>query len=171
MLINPNLVKKKWISVSAVEELNSPRTALRNMSDFIYIKMRWWTVYMIDYWEFFLLILLPTDYHHPWLSFLLSVSPTGVQWCWFRLLMAPQTDTCHNGPLARYVKLWVTHAPGMPGTFSTPPQVGDPDMHHGNARAVMHAGIVNWRFPLKLVAGKTFPAFPAHAQPAIWRIW
>ena len=24
------------------------------------------------------------------------------------------------GPLARYVKLWVTHAPGMPGTFSPP---------------------------------------------------
>ena len=36
-------------------------------------------------------------------------------------------------------------------------------------RAVMHAGIANWRFPLKSVAGKTFPAFPAHAQPAIVR--
>ena len=24
----------------------------------------------------------------------------------------------YHGPLARYVKLWVTHAPGMPGTFS-----------------------------------------------------
>ena len=23
------------------------------------------------------------------------------------------------------------HAPGMPGTFSPPPQVRDPDMHHG----------------------------------------
>ena len=36
-----------------------------------------------------------------------------------------------HGPLARYVKLWVAHAPGMPGTFSPPPQVNDPDMHHG----------------------------------------
>ena len=36
-----------------------------------------------------------------------------------------------NGPLARYVKLRVAHAPGMPGTFSPPPRVSDPDMHHG----------------------------------------
>ena len=37
---------------------------------------------------------------------------------------------CH-GPLARYVKLWVAHAPGMSGTFSPPSRVSDPDMHHG----------------------------------------
>ena len=36
-----------------------------------------------------------------------------------------------NGPLARYVILRVAHAPGMPGTFSPPPRVSDPDMHHG----------------------------------------
>ena len=35
------------------------------------------------------------------------------------------------GPLTRYVKLWFSHAPGMPGTFSPPPWVSDPDMHHG----------------------------------------
>ena len=29
-------------------------------------------------------------------------------------------------------------------------------------------GIVNQRFPLKLVAGKTFPAFPAHAHPKFY---
>ena len=33
------------------------------------------------------------------------------------------------GPLARYVKLRVAHAPGMPGTFSPPPRVSNPDMH------------------------------------------
>ena len=33
--------------------------------------------------------------------------------------------------MARYVKLRVAHAPGIPGTFSPPPQVSDPDMHHG----------------------------------------
>ena len=38
---------------------------------------------------------------------------------------------CHHGPLASYVKLWVAHAPGMPGTFSPQPRVSDPDMHHG----------------------------------------
>ena len=36
-----------------------------------------------------------------------------------------------NGPLTRYVKLWVVHAPGMLGTFSLPRRISDPDMHHG----------------------------------------
>ena len=36
-----------------------------------------------------------------------------------------------NGPLTRYVKLRVAHAPGMPGTFSPPPRDSDPDLHHG----------------------------------------
>ena len=30
--------------------------------------------------------------------------------------------------LTRYAKLRVAHAPGIPGTFSPPPQVGDSDM-------------------------------------------
>ena len=37
----------------------------------------------------------------------------------------------HHGPLTRYAKLWVAHAPGMPGTFSPPRLVSDPAMHHG----------------------------------------
>ena len=41
-----------------------------------------------------------------------------------------------NGSLARYLKLWVVHAPGTPGTFSPPPRVSDLDMHHGTC--VMH---------------------------------
>ena len=36
-----------------------------------------------------------------------------------------------NGPLTRYPKLRIAHAPGMPGAFSPPPLVSDPDMHHG----------------------------------------
>ena len=28
-------------------------------------------------------------------------------------------------------KIAVAHAPGMPGTFSLPPRVSDPDLHHG----------------------------------------
>ena len=59
-----------------------------------------------------------------------------------------------HGPLTRYVKLHVVHAPGMPGTFSLPP-----------------LEIANLRFPLKSVAGKMFPAFLAHVQPALLRIW
>ena len=66
------------------------------------------------------------------------------------------------------------HAPGMPGTFSPSPQVSDPDMHHGTC--VTH---VPWCMPGSLTSGflwnrrrgKTFPAFPAHAQTAILRIW
>ena len=29
------------------------------------------------------------------------------------------------------IKLWVAHAPRMPWTFSPPPRLSDPDMHHG----------------------------------------
>ena len=71
-------------------------------------------------------------------------------------------------------KLAGAHAPGMPGTFSPSPQASDPDMHHGTC--VTH---VPWCMPGSLTSGffwnrrrgKTFPAFPAHAQPAILRIW
>ena len=36
-----------------------------------------------------------------------------------------------HGPLLRYVKLRAAHAMRMPGTFSPPPRVSDPDLHHG----------------------------------------
>ena len=62
----------------------------------------------------------------------------------------------------------------MPGMFSPPPWVSDPSMHHGTC--VTH---VPWCMPESLtsgflwsrVAGKTFPAFPPHAQPTILHIW
>ena len=71
-------------------------------------------------------------------------------------------------------KIAGAHAPGMPGTFSPSPQLNDPEMHHGTC--VTH---VPWCMPGSLTSsflcnrrrGKTFPAFPAHAQPAILRIW
>ena len=37
-----------------------------------------------------------------------------------------------HGSLNRYVKLWVAH---VPGTFSPPSRVSDPDMHHGTCVA------------------------------------
>ena len=58
------------------------------------------------------------------------------------------------GPLARYVKLRVTHAPEMPGTFVPPPRVSDPDMHHGTC--VTH---VSWCMPGSLTRG------------FLWRVW
>ena len=79
-----------------------------------------------------------------------------------------------HGPLARYVKLWVAHAPGMPGTFF-PPLTSK-----GNHYIAIPACITSrasrtcrdaCRDRLPTVAGKTFPAFSAHAQPAILRIW
>ena len=70
-----------------------------------------------------------------------------------------------HGPLIRYVKLLFAHAPEMPGTFSPTlqrkPLVSDLGIHHN-----IRVGIANSRW-----AGKTFPVFPVHAQPAILRIW
>ena len=42
--------------------------------------------------------------------------------------------------------------------------------HVRDARAMMHARVANQLFPLKSVAGETFPALPAHVQTAILRI-
>ena len=48
-------------------------------------------------------------------------------WCF--LCVSIQHFT--HGPLDRYVKLRVVHAPGMPGTLSPSSRVTDPDMHQG----------------------------------------
>ena len=53
-----------------------------------------------------------------------------------------------HGPLARHVKLGVAHVPGMPGTFSAPLRISDPDMHHG--KCVAH---VPWCMPGSLISG------------------
>ena len=71
-------------------------------------------------------------------------------------------------------KITGAHAPGMPGTFSPPQRVSDPDMHYDTC--VTH---VPWCMPGSLTSGflwslrrgKMFPAFPAHAQPVILCIW
>ena len=75
--------------------------------------------------------------------------------CWMALSVLSgdiprvlSTDHITYGPLARYVKLRVAHAPGMPGTFSLPPWVSDPDMHHGTC--VTH---VLWCMPGSLYSG------------------
>ena len=74
-------------------------------------------------------------------------------------------------PLARYVKLRVAHAPGMPGTF---PPAAD---FKGNRRLAIPACITAnasrtcrdaCRDRLPAVAGKTFPAFRAHAHPQFY---
>ena len=47
----------------------------------------------------------------------------------FSLPLCPRI--VRHGPPTRYVQLCLAHAPGMQGTFSPPPWVSDPDMHHG----------------------------------------
>ena len=59
---------------------------------------------------------------------------------WFWLHLNVLVKSCH-GPLVRYVKLWVAHATGIPGTFSPPPWVNDPDMH------------VPWCMPRSITSG------------------
>ena len=59
-----------------------------------------------------------------------------------------------HGPLTRYAKLRVAHAPGRPGTFSLPPTakeplVSDPGMHHGTC--VTH---LQWCVPESLTRGR-----------------
>ena len=85
-----------------------------------------------------------------------------ISWC-DHALQTLLINSHRHGPLIRYVKLWVAHAPGMPGTFSLPPTSKETaSLRSRHARAVMHVGIANPR-----CAGKTFPA---HAQPTILHI-
>ena len=77
-------------------------------------------------------------------------------------------------PLTRYVKLPVVHALGIPRTFFPPTWFSDPDMSHGTCVTNV-LWCIPWSltsgFLWKSVAGKTLPAFPAHAQTAILNIW
>ena len=52
--------------------------------------------------------------------------------CFYRSSVTTLSGLLHwYGPLARYANFRVAHALGMPGTFSPPPRVSDPYMHHG----------------------------------------
>ena len=78
----------------------------------------------------------------------------------------------YRGPLTGYVKLRVAHAPGMPGRFSPPPLVSDPDVHHGtcvNVPGRMPGSLTSVSFEVD--GGENSPAFPKHPQPAILHIW
>ena len=66
--------------------------------------------------------------------------------CWNR--NNPEDVSQCVGLLTRYVKLWVAHVPGEPGTFSSAPRVNDPEMHHGTC--VTH---VPWCMPGPLPSG------------------
>ena len=62
----------------------------------------------------------------------------------------------------------------MPGSFSPPLKVSGPDIWNSTCITQMPwcmLGSLMSSFPLKAVVVKTFPAFPAYAQPAILCIW
>ena len=60
----------------------------------------------------------------------------------------PQLCSHLHGPLARYVKLQVAHAPGMSGTFSLPLWISDPEIHYGT-----WVTRVPWCMPGSLTSG------------------
>ena len=64
-------------------------------------------------------------------SGLLSVSP-HIWWTLDILTIGIESfvSYCCHGPLARYIKLQVAHAPGILGTSSPQPRISDPDMHN-----------------------------------------
>ena len=63
-------------------------------------------------------------------------------------LMSRKISPCFQGPLAKYVKLGVAHAPGMPWALSPPPRVFDSGMYHDTC--VTH---VLWCMPVSLTSG------------------
>ena len=80
---------------------------------------------------------------------------TDQLWCWrlSRDQRAPKewkwlSYRPWHGHLARYITFRVAHAPGMPGMFSPPLRVIDPDTHYGTC--VMH---VAWCMSWSLTSG------------------
>ena len=130
-------------------------------------KIHHWTSY-IWHWHMEAIFFMEETWQY------VSVNWIQGRWLLWNPLLSTECDHSSHGPLARYVKLWVLHALGMPGKFSPTPRVSNPYMHRGTC--VTHVpscmlGSLTRRFALKSVAGKTLPAFQAHAQPAILRIW
>ena len=83
-------------------------------------------------------------------------------------------EQTRHGPLTRYVKLRVAHAPGMPRKFpprrriQRKPLVNDPGMHRGTC--VTH---VPWCISESLTrgGGENVPGIPGACAPAILLIW
>ena len=89
-------------------------------------------------------------------------SPSARAWKFCRVRTLIMIICRFHGPLARYVKLrvcmrrecWERFPRHLRLAISTCIMAGD-------ARAVMHAGIANWRFPLKSVVGENVPGIPS----------
>ena len=91
--------------------------------------------------------------------------------CWVILCVVSHFSSLWHGPLAKYVKLRVAHAPGMPRTFFPAADFT------GNRYLAIPACIMArasrtcrdaCRDRLPAMAGKTFPSFPVHAHPQFY---
>ena len=82
-----------------------------------------------------------------WLSPYSEGFPINAPINWVVIGIVDQWIVAH-GPLTRYIKIRVALAPGIPGTFSPPPRISDPEMHHGTC--VTH---VPWCMPGSLTSG------------------
>ena len=82
------------------------------------------------------------------MAYCLTTTSHYLNQCWFTSTIIKVVWHSFHGPLTRYVKLRVAHASGMPGTFSPPPRVSDPDVHHG--MCVTH---MPWCMPGSLTRG------------------
>ena len=83
----------------------------------------------------------------------------------------PMSDSSNNGPLVRYEKLRVAHAPGMPGTFFSTTAgwwSRHASRHVREARAVMHAGIANYAVYFEIVGGENVSGIPVWAAEPYW---
>ena len=93
-----------------------------------------------------------------------------------RLLVESTFKLGTKKPWASYQirKIAVCACTGNAGYVSPPPRVSDPDMHCGTC--VTHVpwcmpGSLTLGFLCEVGGGETFPAFSAHAQLGILRIW
>ena len=143
-----------------------------------------WLALVMGHWMIEMLIL---EWHNKWnfaicatywvpqwvrIFSLISLSEVDMRSCRFNMAAgAPRNTRCQfhmYGPLTRYVKSRVAHAPGMPGTF--PPAAEFKGKHELAIPACITTRASRTcrdacRDCLPAVAGKTFPAFPAHAHP------
>ena len=80
------------------------------------------------------------------------------QRCLLKIIPLQQIQLTH----CKIRKIAGVHAPGMPGTFSPPPRVSDPDMHH--CTCVTH---VPWCMPGSLTSGFLWSQRQGENVPAI----
>ena len=83
-----------------------------------------------------------------------------------RYIVTSSLNGLAHGPLTKYVKLQVVHAPGMPGTLSPPPPVSDPDMDHATCMTFRDACQGRkLAVSFEVGAGENVPSIPGACTP------